>query len=172
MKFIIVHKEIMNSALYPGSFDPITYGHLDVIERMSSIFDPLWIIIAHSPWKQRYFSIEERVSLVKECTQHLPSVKVDYCEGLVIQYAQKNDIKIFIRSVRSLSDFDYEMEMSNNNKELFQECETLMVFTRSKYAHVSSKMVKEISANKGSVSHLVSPSVQKAILNKIKTNSK
>ncbi len=158
----------MKSTLYAGSFDPITYGHLDVIERMSRIFNPLRIVVAQSPWKGCYFSVEERVTLVRECTQHLSSVKVDHCEGLVTQYAQKNGIHIFIRSVRSLSDFDYEIEMSNNNKELFPECETLIAFTSSKYAHVSSKMVREIALNKGSVSHLVPPPVQKAILNKIK----
>ena len=157
----------MNSALYAGSFDPITRGHLDVIERMSIFFNPLWIVVAQSPWKEYYFSIEEKTSLVKKCTQHLSSVKVDSCEGLITEYGQKKGIKIFIRSVRSLSDFDYEMEMANNNKELFHECETLMAFTRSEYAHVSSKMIREIALNKGSVSHLVTPPVEQAISKKI-----
>ena len=158
----------MKSALYAGSFDPITYGHLDVIQRMSHLFDSFYVVVAESPWKKYFFSTEERVALVQESTKDLSSVKVDRCEGLVTEYAKNKGIKILIRSIRSLSDFDYEIEMSSNNKEIYSECETLIAMTSPQYTHISSKMVREIALHKGSISHLVPPIVEKAVLEKNK----
>ena len=168
MKIIFSHKRKMTSALYAGSFDPLTYGHLDVVKRMSHLFDPLWVIVAQSPWKEHFFSIEERMVLVQESVKGFPSVKVDCYEGLVTQYAKDKGVRILIRSIRSLSDFDYEIEMSSNNKEIYPECETLIAMTSPQYTHISSKMVKEIAIHKGSISHLVPPVVEKAVLKKNK----
>ena len=153
-------------ALYPGSFDPVTYGHLDLIERLSCFYSPFVVLAARSPWKTYYFSVKERVSLLKECLKGFSSVEVDSCSGLVVEYAKRRDIHVFIRGVRAVSDFEYEMDMANNNKTLYPKSETLIAFTRSKYAHFSSKMVQELAVNGADVSHLVPANVHQAILKK------
>ena len=153
-------------ALYPGSFDPVTYGHLDLIERLSRFYSPFVVLAAKSPWKTYYFSFEERVSLLKECLKGFSCVEVDSCSGLVVEYAKKHDIRVFIRGVRAVSDFEYEMDMANNNKTLYPESETLIAFTQSKYTHFSSKMVQELAVNGADISHLVPPNVHQAILKK------
>lgn len=153
-------------ALYAGSFDPITLGHIDLIWRLALFYNPFIVLVAHSPWKKYLFSIKERVSLVKESLKDHPLIEVDYCHGLIVDYAKKRDIKIFIRGVRALSDFEYELEMSHSNKKLFPESETFIAFASAQYVHCSSRIVKEIAYNGGDVSHLVSNNVKQAVLKK------
>ena len=160
-----------SKALYAGSFDPITYGHLDIIQRMSQLFQPLTVLTAQSPWKKPYFSLEERVELIQECVKNFKSIEVDSYKGMLVDYAQKKKIRIFIRGVRLVSDFEYELAMSNTNKSLYPESETLIAFTQSKYSHYSSKMVQEIARNGGDVSQFVPPVVYQAILKKQKQGS-
>ncbi len=151
-------------ALYAGSFDPITLGHIDLIQRASSIFNPLIVVIATSPWKIYYFSSEERCALATEALKDFKSVKVDVCNGLLTDYAKKNNIRVFIRGIRNTSNLEFEMNLSNVNKELFPESETFIALSRSKYAHYSSQFVKEIAMSGGDVSHMVPPNVHQAFL--------
>ena len=155
------------SALYAGSFDPITLGHFDLIKRISLFFQPFVILVAHSNWKSYHFSAQKRVELIKKSVENLSNastIEVDYCKGLVSDYARKRGIRVLIRGVRGTSDFEFEMDMSNANKELFEESETFIAFTRSKFTHCSSKLVKEIAKNGGDISHLAPPAVCQAFL--------
>ena len=152
------------TALYAGSFDPITRGHIDLIQRASSVFNPLIVLIAASPWKKYYFSSEKRGILVKEALKNFKTIKVDICNGLVADYAKKNKIRVLIRGIRNVSNMEAEMNLSNANKELFPESETFIMFSQSKFAHYSSQLVKEIAINGGDVSYMVPPNVQQALL--------
>ena len=154
------------TALYAGSFDPLTLGHMDLIQRASYAFNPLIVLIATSPWKNYYFSSEERCILAKEALKNVSTIKVDICNGLVTDYARKNKIRILIRGIRNISNLESEMNLSNANKELFPESETFILFSQSKFAHYSSQLVKEIIMSGGNVSHMVPPNVQKALLKK------
>lgn len=154
------------TALYAGSFDPLTLGHIDLIQRASSIFSPLTVLIATSPWKNYCFSSEERCALTKEALKKVKTIKVDICEGLVTNYAKKNKVRVLIRGIRNVSNLESEMNLSNANKELFPESETFILFSKSKFAHYSSQLVKEIIMSGGDVSHMVPPNVQQALLEK------
>ncbi len=153
-------------ALYAGSFDPITLGHVDLIQRASSIFSPLIVVVATSPWKTYHFSSQERCSLAQTALKNFKSVKVDVCDGLLTDYAKKNNILVFIRGIRNTSNLEFEMNLSNANKELFPESETFIALSRSKYAHCSSQFVKEIAMSGGDVSHMAPANVCQAFLKK------
>lgn len=152
------------TALYAGSFDPITLGHMDLIQRASSTFNPLVVLIATSPWKTYYFSSEKRHSLAEEALKNFKTIQVDMCNGLVVDYAKKNNIHVLIRGIRNVSNLESEMNLSNANKELFSESETFIMFSQSKFAHYSSQLVKEIVISGGDVSHMVPPNVHQAFL--------
>lgn len=151
------------TALYAGSFDPITLGHIDLIQRASSIFNPLIVLIATSPWKNYHFSSEDRCALAKEALQNFKTIQVDICNGLVTEYAKKNNVRILIRGIRNVSNLESEMNLANANKELFPESETCILFSKSKFIHYSSQLVKEIAISGGDVSHMVPPNVQQAL---------
>ena len=151
------------TALYAGSFDPITLGHIDLIQRASSIFKPLIVLIATSPWKKYYFSSEKRCALAQEALKNFKNIQVDICSGLVTDYAKKNKVRVLIRGIRNVSNMESEMNLSNANKELFSESETFIMFSQSKFAHYSSQLVKEISMSGGNTSHIVPPNVQQAL---------
>ena len=151
------------TALYAGSFDPLTLGHMDLIQRASSVFNPLIVLIATSPWKNYYFSSEQRCALAKEALKDFKTIQVDICNGLVTEYAKKNNVRILIRGIRNISNLESEMNLSNANKELFPENETFILFSQSKFAHYSSQLVKEIAMSGGNVSHMVPPNVQQAL---------
>ena len=151
-------------AVYAGSFDPITKGHIHLVERLSGLCHDLTVLVADSPWKNYLFSAEQRVSLAKEALREYSFVKVESCQGLVADYAKKKNIKIFIRGGRTGLDFEYESERAYHNKRLFSGSETFIVPCDPQYAYCSSKMVKEIFYNKGDVSRLVPENVNKALL--------
>jgi len=151
------------TAMYEGSFDTITLGHMDLIQRASSIFSPLIVLIATSPWKSYYFHKEKRRALAKEALKNFKGIEVDICDGLVTDYARKNNVRILIRGIRSISNLESEMNLSNANKELFPESETFILFSQSKFAHYSSQLVKEIVISGGNVSHMVPSNVQQAL---------
>jgi pantetheine-phosphate adenylyltransferase len=150
-------------AIYPGSFDPITLGHEDIIRRMSKIFDEVTVLVADSLKKNYFFSQEDRERLIKESVKDLPNVRVDRYRGLTTKYAQDNGIQVVIRSLRGSGDWDLETTMAQANKKLAPEIETLFVMTQPEYAHISSTVVKEIAANNGSLKDFVSPAVAEAI---------
>jgi pantetheine-phosphate adenylyltransferase len=138
----------------PGSFDPITYGHLDIVERASSIFDEVVIAVMVNKTKQTLFTVEERMEMTKEVTSKFPNVKVDSWSGLLVDYCKKNDISIIVKGLRAVTDFDYELQMSQINLQL-QGVETLFLSTAPAHSFLSSSLVKEIASHGGDVSSYI-----------------
>ena len=146
----------MKKAIYPGSFDPVTYGHLDVIRRASAVFDELIVGVLNNKAKNSLFSVEERVKMLKEATADLPNVKVDSFSGLLIDYAKENDIHVSIRGLRAITDFEYELQIAQTNRVLSKETLDTMFFTTSlEYSYLSSSGVKEIASFGGDISQCV-----------------
>lgn len=155
-------------AIYPGSFDPITLGHLDIIRRIQPLFSELTVVVANSQRKQYLFTLEERVQLIRENLQGTPGVKIDKCDGLITDYAQSTGARVMVRGLRAVSDFEYEFAMANMNRRLKDAVETMIVFTRPEYSFVASHMVKEVAYHDGDLSGLVPTNVIEALRKKIK----
>ena len=153
----------MTAAMYPGTFDPITLGHEELVRRISSLFNEVIVAIASSPRKELMFSIDERIHLAKEVLSDLQNVNVIAYEGLTVDFAQKNNIQVVVRGLRSALDFDYELRLADMNRSLSEEIETIFL-TPNKYAFVSSSLVREIASMGGDVSKFVSPTVQQALV--------
>lgn len=153
----------MTAAMYPGTFDPITLGHEELLRRISNLFDEVIVAIASSPRKELMFSIDERIHLAKEVLSDLQNVNVIAYEGLTVDFAQKNNIQVVVRGLRSAQDFDYELRLADMNRSLSEEIETIFL-TPNKYAFVSSSLVREIASMGGDVSKFVSPVVQQALV--------
>ena len=157
----------MKRAVYPGSFDPVTYGHLDVIKRAASVFDELIVSILNNIEKKPLFSLEERVKILKKATEGLPNVKVDSFSGLLIDYAKEKDIHVAIRGLRAITDFEYELQIAQTNRVLSQESLDTMFFTTSlEYSYLSSSSVKEIASFGGDISMCVPDFVADMVYNK------
>ncbi len=154
----------MAKAIYPGSFDPVTKGHLDIIIRTSKIMDHLTVAVLENPRKVASFNIEKRVEMLKLVTEPYPNVDVDYYKGLLIDYAQQKEIDIIVKGLRAISDFEFEFQMALVNQKLNPAIETLFMMTNSKYSYLSSSIVKEIAALGGDISSLVPPEVHEMIL--------
>ncbi len=157
----------MKIAVYPGSFDPITNGHLNIIERAVNIFDELIVAVVVNPSKSTLFSLEEREFMVKEVTKDLEKVKVQTFSGLLINFMKKNEAKVIIRGMRAISDFEYESQLALMNKKLAPEIETIFMVTCSKYAYLNSSIVKEIASLNGCVAQLVPEIVEKKLKEKL-----
>lgn len=142
-------------AVYPGSFDPITNGHIDIIQRISKIFPEVIILVAHSQQKQSFCTLEEKMSLIRNSLQHLKNVKVDAFSGLTVDYMKSQNAQVIVRGLRAVVDFEYEMTMANMNKKLSPEIETMLVFATPEYYYISSRGVKEVASNGGSLEGLV-----------------
>jgi pantetheine-phosphate adenylyltransferase len=145
----------MKIAIYPGSFDPITKGHLDILKSASEIFDKVIIAVAHNGEKRGFLSVEERVNLIKQSIPHLENVEVDSFEGLTIDYAKKHGAEILIRGLRAVSDFEYEMQLSQTNSALCESIKTVFLTTKPEYNFISSSTIKEILNNGGDISKFV-----------------
>ena len=157
----------MKAAIYPGSFDPVTYGHLDVIKRAADIFDELTVRVLNNTAKTPLFSVDERVKILEEATKDLPNVKVDSFSGLLIDYAKSKDIHVAIRGLRAITDFEYELQIAQTNRKLSnEELDTMFLTTSLEYAYLSSSSVKEIASFKGDISQCVPPFVAKLIYEK------
>lgn len=145
----------MRIAVYPGSFDPITNGHLDIIERASKIFDKVIVGVLKNKNKQPKFTGEQRVEFIEKVTKHLDNVETDYFEGLLVDFAKEHNANVIIKGLRTVNDFEYEFQMALLNKTLNAECETMFMMTNSKYSYISSSMVNELAGYKGDLSGLV-----------------
>jgi pantetheine-phosphate adenylyltransferase len=146
-------------AIYPGSFDPITLGHLDIIERGSKLFDRVVVAVLRNPGKTPLFSVEQRLRQIHTATQHLPQVEVDSFDGLTVDYANLIGAKVLLRGLRVMSDFEKELQMAHTNKTLSKEIETVFLATSTEHGFLSSSIVKEIARFNGSIDHLVSSHV-------------
>ncbi|MFD3156521.1 pantetheine-phosphate adenylyltransferase [Haloimpatiens sp. FM7330] len=162
----------MNRAVYPGSFDPITNGHLDIIERASRVFDEVIVAVLVNPNKKGLFEIDERVNLIKKATKHLKNIKVESFSGLLIDFMKSNDIKVIVKGLRAVSDFEYEFQMALMNNKLDPDIETVFMMTSTKYSYLSSSSVKQVAIFGGCIKELVPDNIIKDIIKKIKQNSK
>lgn len=160
----------MVNAIYPGSFDPITNGHLDIARRALSLFDGLTILIAKNPRKAGLFTIEERTTLILGAFDHDPRVKVDSFEGLLVDYARAAGANLVIRGLRAVADFEYEFQMANMNRHLYPTMETAFLMTGADF-YVSSSLVREVSALGGNIDDLVPPGVATALREKVAQRS-
>ncbi|MBC2277962.1 pantetheine-phosphate adenylyltransferase [Listeria welshimeri] len=150
-------------AVIPGTFDPITNGHLDIIERAAKIFDVLYVAVLNNSSKKPLFTVEERMEMIKQVTAHLPNVAVESASGLTVDYAAKRGANAIVRGLRAVSDFEYEMQIASMNRTLNAEIETFFVMTNTKYSFLSSSMVKEVAQYQGDISELVPEMVNRAI---------
>ncbi|MEB3256597.1 MAG: pantetheine-phosphate adenylyltransferase [Synechococcaceae cyanobacterium] len=146
-------------ALYPGSFDPLTLGHLDLIERAARLFDGLVVAVLRNPAKQPAFPLERRLEQIRAATAHLPAVEVDSFDGLTVAFARCCGATVILRGLRALSDFEFELQIAHTNKSLAPDLETLFLATAVHHSFLSSSVVKEVARFGGDVSHLVPPVV-------------
>lgn len=158
----------MNKAIYPGSFDPVTKGHLDIIIRTSKIMDHLTVAVLDNPRKVATYDIEKRVEMLKLVTRPYANVEVDYYKGLLIDYAEQKKVNKIVKGLRAMSDFEFEFQMALVNQKLNPSIETLFMMTNSKYSFLSSSIVKEIAALGGDISSLVPPEVHDIIIAKFR----
>ncbi len=157
----------MRHAIFPGSFDPVTSGHIDVIKRCSKQFDKFTVLVANSTSKKYLFSLDERVALIKEALSN-DQVHVDSFSGLTVDYAKSNKAHCIIRGLRAVADFEYELAMARMNKNLSENIETMMIFSDPKLNFVSSSMIKEVAKLGGSLKGLVPVNVSEALKSKFK----
>lgn len=161
----------MKRALYPGTFDPITYGHLDIIERAVKIFDRLIVTVANNIRKEPLFSTEERMEMIRETTHHMKSaVTVDKIDGLLVDYAREKNVHIIIRGLRVVTDFEYELEMALANRSLDPNFESVYLMPNIEYTFLSSTIVKEIARLGGDVKKFVPNNVEKRLKEKFRLN--
>jgi pantetheine-phosphate adenylyltransferase len=161
-------KSVEGMAVYPGTFDPIHFGHLDIIERGSKVFPRLLVAVGINPDKSTLFSLEERVALVKKTTSHLPNVEVLPFENLVVHFVKESNSKLILRGMRTTSDMDYEFTMSLANMALDPDIETVFLLAKDIYSHLSSSLLKQIAVLGGDLSKFIPPDVAKAMLEKIR----
>jgi pantetheine-phosphate adenylyltransferase len=157
----------MNIAIYPGTFDPITYGHLDVIERAQEIFDRVIVAVARNASKQPLFTEGERVAMIKQVVKKYRTVRVDSFTGLLVEYARSKNATAIVRGLRAVSDFEYEFQMALTNRKLAGEITTVFLMPHEKYTYLNSSIVREIGAHGGDVSSFVPPLVRRKLLLKI-----
>ncbi|OXS78455.1 pantetheine-phosphate adenylyltransferase [Domibacillus enclensis] len=153
-------------AVCPGSFDPITNGHLDIIQRGAKVFDKVYVVILSNSSKKPLFSAEERAELIRKVTAHIPNVEVDHYQGLLVDYAKQIKAKAILRGLRAVSDFEYEMQITSMNRVLSDELETFFMMTNSQYSFLSSSIVKEVAKYGADISELVPKEVEAALTEK------
>lgn len=151
------------SAMYPGTFDPLTLGHEDLVRRASRLFDKVVVAIAANPSKEPMFTLDERVDLARSSMSELDNVEVTGYEGLTVDFARKHDLQVIVRGLRAISDFEYEFQLANMNRHLTDEVETAFLTPTEKYTYISSSLVREICSLGGDISEFVSPQVSKAL---------
>ena len=161
----------MIKAVYPGTFDPITRGHLDVITRSQKLFSEITILIAYHNEKSPLFTVDERKDMIIESTKDMENVQVDSYDGLLVDYAAQHDIKVIIRGLRAISDFEYEFQMALMNRKISPSVETVFFVPHESYTYLSSGLIKQIISVGGDISPFVPPIVDKYLKDKFKTKS-
>lgn len=159
-------------AVYPGSFDPVTNGHLDIIHRAAKVFDKLVVAVLNNTSKNPLFTLEERMELLRRVTADLPNVEIDGFRDLLINYMKKKNATLVVRGLRAVSDFEYEMQLASTNRKLQNDIETFFMTSTPKYSYLSSSIVKEVARFHGPVVDLVPPEVEKALHGKYGTGVK
>lgn len=154
-------------AIYPGSFDPVTYGHIDLIKRAQEIFSELIVAVAHNPHKKPLFTVKERVGLLKKATAGINGIIIDDFDGLVVDYATKQKAKVLIRGLRMISDFEYEFQMALTNRKLNPHIETIFLMPQESYSYLSSKLLKEAASLGADLSSFVPDFVENALRRKL-----
>ena len=158
----------MRTAIYPGSFDPLTNGHFDVVQRAAKLFDRIIVAVAKNEGKKPLFSLQERLALVKEATVGMPNVEADSFEGLLVDYVVQKRAQAIVRGLRAVSDFEFEFQLALMNRKLNENIETIFMMPKDTYTFLSSRIVKEIAQLGGDVSPFVLPNVQLALRQKLK----
>ncbi len=155
-------------AIYPGSFDPVTYGHIDLIKRAQDIFSEVIVAVAHNPHKKPLFSVKERVEMLKKATADLKGIVIDEFDSLVVDYARKQKARVIIRGLRMISDFEYEFQMALTNRRLNPHIETIFLMPQESYSYLSSKLLKEAASLGADLSSFVPEFVEKALKKKLR----
>jgi len=155
------------TAIYPGSFDPVTNGHLDLIARAAEIFDQLIVAVTQNPEKEPLFAVKERVEMLESLTFEWKNVEVDTFSGLLVEYARGQDARVIVRGIRAVSDYEYELQMAMMNRKLEPEIETVFMLPAEPYSYLSSRLVREIARLGGSVKDLVPPIVAERLRAKV-----
>ena len=157
----------MKRAVYPGTFDPVTYGHLDVIKRGSKIFDELIVSVGHNPLKKPIFTVEERMDMLSKNTREIQNTKVDCFEGMLTDYMEKMQTNIILRGIRTMSDFEYEFQRALTNRVLKADIETVFIMTSQEYSFLNSSLIKEAVSLGGDISKFVPSDVEKLLCQKL-----
>ncbi|MDX6019220.1 pantetheine-phosphate adenylyltransferase [Scandinavium sp. V105_16] len=155
-------------AIYPGTFDPITNGHIDIVTRASRMFDSVLLAIAASPSKKPMFNLDERVALAQQATSHLPNVDVVGFSDLMANFARAQQANILIRGLRAVADFEYEMQLAHMNRHLMPDLESVFLMPSKEWSFISSSLVKEVARHDGDVAHFLPPAVHQALMDKLK----
>lgn len=162
----------MRTVIYPGSFDPLTNGHLDVVQRAAKLFDRVIVAVASNEGKKPLFSQHERLDLVAKCVKHLPNVEVDAFDCLLVEYVEKQSAQAIIRGLRAVSDFEFEFQLALMNRKLNERIETIFMMPKDTYTFLSSRIVKEIARLGGDVEAFVPPPVRKALIARLRPRRK
>lgn len=160
------------TVLYPGSFDPLTNGHLDIIQRASRIFERVIVSVLSNAGKNPLFSTKERIEMIRDVTISLKNVKVQTFDGLLVDFALVQNVKVILRGIRAITDYDYEFQMALMNRHLSNDIETVFMVPSLEYSYLSSSLIKEVCLLKGTVAGLVPASIEKQLLAKIRTQNK
>ncbi|MBM7701750.1 pantetheine-phosphate adenylyltransferase [Metabacillus iocasae] len=158
-------------AVCPGSFDPVTKGHLDIIKRGANVFDTVYVVVLNNSSKNPLFTVEERVELLQKVTSSLPNIVVESHSGLLMEYAKQKKASTILRGLRAVSDFEYEMQITSVNRVIEKDIETLFMMTNNQYSFLSSSIVKEVAKYGGDVSELVPPLVKEALAQKFQQHT-
>lgn len=160
------------TAIYPGTFDPVTNGHIDIIKRASGLFDKVIVTIAINSNKKPLFTKDERIDMLKKSLKSFKNVSVDYFEGLIVNYAKKKNAKVLIRGLRAVSDFEYEFQMSLINRKLASDLTTIFLMPNEKYTYLNSSIVRELASLKGKIDDFIPVYVKQKLISKLKENKK
>ena len=154
-------------AIYPGSFDPVTFGHLDLIQRALSLFDEVLVVIAVNSDKSNLFTSEERIAMMRRALKGIKRVKIESFKGLTVDFAKKSKANVLIRGLRAISDFDYEFQMALTNRKLARKIDTVFLMPSESYFYVSSRLIKEIASHQGDISSYVPAFVRDKVVEKL-----